>query len=123
MNIKVILVEPDKEPSVIEIKHSLKTFQDIVEGYIDILEIDENVDIILNDEGKLLGLPFNRFIFGDNDIVAGTFIIVGNNKGETISLNESQIKKCLDNFSLQKHKDKIENYLFNLTYKNLQYFL
>jgi len=114
MNIKVILVEPDKEPIVIEIKHSLNTLQSIVGGYIDMVEIDENIDIILNDEGKILGLPLNRFIFKDSDIVAGTFLIVGNTGGKTVPLNEAQIKKYIDIFKLEKHKYKIEDFVFNL---------
>lgn len=37
--------------------------------------------IICNDEGKIMGLPLNRSIFGEHgelvDIIAGTFFICG----------------------------------------------
>ncbi len=38
------------------------------------------VAIVYNDEGKLMGLPLNRAPWdesGENDVVAGTFLVVG----------------------------------------------
>lgn len=105
-NIKVLIIEPNKEPYSQKIEHTLKKLQDIVDGRIDIVELEENVDLICNDEGKLMNLPFNRCV--GNDVIAGTFIVAGQHKGETTSLTEEQIKKYTEVFSLENHRKKIE---------------
>lgn len=79
---KVLVIAPGKVPVVKEIGNTLKDMQRIVGGYIQAYYpwMDE-VAIICNDEGKIMGLPFNRPIFGEHgelvDIIAGTFFICG----------------------------------------------
>ena len=52
---------------------------------------------IINDEGKLLGLPMNRALTDDHgvpyDFVCGTFFMAGVGREDFISLTEQQIKK------------------------------
>ena len=103
--IKVLIVEPDKEPYEQEIEHTLETLQSIVNGVIDIIEIEKNVDLIINDEGKILNLEFNRVI--PNDVIAGTFIVAGQKNGETISLTEEQIEKYKKVFLLKSDEGVI----------------
>lgn len=98
-NIKVLVVEPNKEPREEMIHNRLKDKQHIVGGLIEYVSIpdDENTLIICNEEGKLLGLPPNRQI--GNDIIAGTFFIVGDNDtGEDRSLTDEQINHYKDYF-------------------------
>lgn len=79
---KVLVIAPGKVPVVKEIGNTLKDMQRIVGGYIQAYYpwMDE-VAIICNDEGKIMGLPFNRPIFGEHgelvDIIAGTFFLCG----------------------------------------------
>ena len=79
---KVLVIAPGKEPVVKEIGNTLKDMQRMVSGYIQAYYpwMDE-VAIICNDEGKIMGLPFNRPIFGEHgelvDIIAGTFFLCG----------------------------------------------
>ena len=79
---KVLVIESDKQPVVKEIGNTLKDMQRMVGGYIQAYYpwMDE-VAIICNDEGKIMGLPLNRSIFGEHgelvDIIAGTFFICG----------------------------------------------
>lgn len=79
---KVLVIEPGKQPIAKEIGNTLKDMQAIVGGYIQAYYpwMDE-VAIICNDEGKIMGLPFNRPIFGEYgelvDIIAGTFFLCG----------------------------------------------
>lgn len=108
--IRILVVEPFKEPYQIRIKHTLKNLQRIVGGYIEILQLEHTVDLICNDEGKINGLPFNRFV--DYDIIAGTFIIAGHKDSETISLSRKQIKKYKEVFRLSTHQ-KYMRYLFH----------
>ncbi len=108
--IRILVVEPFKEPYQIRIEHTLKNLQKIVGGYIEILQLDYNTDLVCNDEGKINRLPLNRFI--DYDIIAGTFIIAGHKDSETISLSKKQIKKYKEVFRLDTHQ-KYMSYLFN----------
>lgn len=79
---KVLVIEPGKQPIAKEIGNTLKDMQRMVGGYIQAYYpwMDE-VAIICNDEGKIMGLPFNRPIFGEHgelvDIIAGTFFLCG----------------------------------------------
>ncbi|MCI8308782.1 MAG: DUF3846 domain-containing protein [Clostridia bacterium] len=99
--IKVIIVEPNKKPYISEIDNTLEKLQEIVGGFIDILKIENGVDLIINDEGKINNLPPNRYL--PNDFIAGTFIIAGgdNETGETISLSDDVLEKYIDYFSIE----------------------
>lgn len=108
--IRVLIVEANKEPYQIRIEHTLKNLQRIVGGYIEILQLDYNTDLVCNDEGKINRLPLNRFI--DYDIIAGTFIIAGHKDSETISLSRKQIKNYKEVFRLNTHQ-KYMRYLFH----------
>lgn len=103
--IRVLIVEPNKEPYVKEIENTLEEKQKIVGGLIGFLELEYNVDLICNEEGKFLNLEFNRVI--TNDVIVGTFIIAGQNKGETISLSRKQIKKYKKEFRLKNDEGVI----------------
>lgn len=56
-----------------------------------------------NDEGKLLGLPWNRALTDDHgvpyDIVCGTFFVAGLKEDDFASLTEQQIEKYQDKYS------------------------
>ena len=58
--IKVLKVKPHEHPEVYMLKNTLEAMQEAVGGYIDIVGLDDNVCILLNDEGKLIGLEGNR---------------------------------------------------------------
>ena len=71
---RILVVEPGKQPEEREIDGSLESMQQIVGGLIQaIYPFDDTVALICNDEGKLLGLPWNRVV--DYDIIAGTFFL------------------------------------------------
>ena len=101
--IRILVVEPNKEPKQIKAEHTLENLQKLVGGLIEYVELDYNTDLICNEEGKLLGLELNRKL--ENDIVAGTFFIVGQHNGETISLSKKQIKKYREMFRLDNNKE------------------
>lgn len=78
--IRVVLVKPMEAPEIVFIGSELKSFQQIVGGYIEeIMPFEEEVAIVCNEEGKLLKLELNRAIKDQNgeisDIVAGNFIL------------------------------------------------
>ena len=96
--IKVLKVEPGKAPEVATLKNELFALQVAVSvgapyvGLIEIIEINDEVCILCNEEGKLLSLPPNRRM--GRDIICGTFYFVGQNydEGELTSLSEHLIE-------------------------------
>ena len=79
---RVLVVEPERRPKVREIDDSLKAMQEIVGGYIQpIYPFDDPIALVCNDEGRLMNLPANRGLRGEDeklyDIVFGTFFLCG----------------------------------------------
>jgi len=79
---QILVVEPGKSPVITEIDGSLKEMQKIVGGTIQaIYPFPEEVALVCNDEGKILGLPMNRGLRDERgsmyDIVYGTFFLCG----------------------------------------------
>lgn len=72
---KAIIKKPFEKPKVIEIENELSALQEAVGGYIEVLPIAEDICVIRNKEGELLGLPHNIVLCGD--ILVGTILIVG----------------------------------------------
>ena len=101
--IKVVLVEPNKKAVITEIENGLKSLQNIVGGYIEcIYPFEDNVGIICNEEGKLIGLEPNRVLKDDNgnayDIICGTFIVTGLTEDDFGSLTDEHAEYYLDIF-------------------------
>lgn len=96
--IKVLKVEPDKAPELIEMPNELEAMQKIVGGYIEVFPLADDVAIVCNEEGKMNGLELNRPIYRNGEmieIIAGTFFIAGDDIsiGEFVSLTDEQIAK------------------------------
>lgn len=93
--IKALHICPNKLPEVIEIQNTLKSFQKLVNGPIEVSYLlnDEEVCLICNDEGKLNGSSANRVI--GYDIIYDNFLIVGDDfkNGDFKSLTNKQIEK------------------------------
>ena len=98
--IRVLIVEPMEPPRVETIPNTLEAKQAIVGGLIEaIYPYSENVAIVCNDEGKLIGLPLNRRI--GHDIIAGSFIVCGTDDRTSSfsSLTDEQVKRYQEKFS------------------------
>ena len=103
---KVLVIEPMKEPYVKEMDGKLKTLQGFVGGLIQVLYPfeDEHIALICNDEGKLLGLPLNRALRNSRgeiyDIISGTFLICSAppTSSNFESLSKEQIQKYIKKF-------------------------
>lgn len=94
--IKVLKVEPDKAPELIEMENKLEAMQAIVGGYIEVFPLADDAAIVCNEEGKINGLELNRPIYHNGEmveIIAGTFFIAGDDIsiGEFVSLTDEQI--------------------------------
>lgn len=115
--IKVIVVEPNKKPYIKEIDNTLEAKQELVGGDIEIVSSffseDKDFDFIVNEEGKLLGLPLNRFIWGSKDVVAGNLIVAKTDyeTGEFVDMSDEEISFVMD---------KIEKECPQFTYEKLE---
>ena len=94
---KVLIVEPMTPCYVREIS-GLNDMQEIVGGHIEAISpFKEQVAIIAHEEGKILGLPFNRPLSDERgvpyDIVCGTFFLAGLGAEDFVSLTEEQIRR------------------------------
>lgn len=87
---KILKIE---ESGMIEIK-STNNFQKEVGGWIDVIEITPNIDLIVNDE-FLLNNSKPILILNENLIVHGDCFFVGRYFEESISLTEENIKYLL----------------------------
>lgn len=106
--IRVMVIKPGHEPEITEIENTLKGFQEVVGGYIETVpmeSIDDDLRVVLNEEGKIIGLPMNRVWkpYGAGgyamDIMVGTIFIVSTHLDGFASLTDEQIEK------LEEHID------------------
>lgn len=107
---RVIKVEPHRAPYIKEIEGSLSSLQSEVGGYIECLyPFEDEVGLICNEEGKLIGLDYNRALKDEDgnkfDIICGNFLVVGLTEDDFGSLSEEQIEKYMNLYS------KIEEFL------------
>ena len=94
----VLCVKPEKKPACIEIEAGLDALQRAVGGYIEaVYPYEDPVALIVNEEGKLNGLPLNRALRDEDndiyDIVAGPFLIVGLGESNFTSLTPALMEK------------------------------
>lgn len=111
--VKALMIEPNKKPCVVELMTDLDSLQKAVsigapeQGLIEFVYLEDNVSLLLNEEGKLIGLEPNRRL-GD-DILCGVFYVVAeNDEGELISLSEAQQEHYSKMFEHIEPIDKAE---------------
>jgi hypothetical protein len=102
--VKVLVVEPMKPPFVKDIDGSLHSLQALIGGTIQAFyPFKDSACIVCNDEGKLLNLPYNRFIKDKNgdpyDVICGTFFIVGLGAEDFQSLTDKQVRIYTEMFN------------------------
>lgn len=101
--IRVLKIEPHKEPQVIHIKNSLESLQKEVDGYLEIVVLSPTAMMVFNEEGKIIGLEGNRRF--NNDVIVGNIIIAGiDDNRDTCSLSDAELKTYMERF---KQPDEI----------------
>lgn len=89
--IRALLILPEKPPRRIDLDNTLKALQKAVGGYVESLAVEPDVTFLLNEDGKLRGLPANRHYRGD--ILVGPVVICGVRGERFCSLREDQMAK------------------------------
>lgn len=101
--IRALMVEPMESPKLVTLQNDLDSLQKAVsigapdQGLIELVYLEDNVSILCNEEGKLIGLAPNRRL-GD-DILCGVFYVVAEDEeGELVSLTSEQVEKYSEFF-------------------------
>ena len=63
-SISVIIKLPGMKPERMNVGNDLRSLQKIVDGYIEVVQIFEDVVVICNEEGRINGMKFNCNILG-----------------------------------------------------------
>ena len=97
-DMNVLLVQPESYPKAVTIGSDLESLQAAVGGSIEVVyPFEYNVGLIMNEEGKIEGLPLNRALRDDQgelyDIIAGDFLVVGLTEDDFGSLSPEQMDK------------------------------
>ena len=96
--IRVLMVEPMTSPKLVTLQNDLDSLQKAVsigapdQGLIELVPLEDNILILCNEEGKLIGLEPNRRL--GKDILCGVFYIVAEDEeGNLVSLTPAQMDK------------------------------
>ena len=117
--VTALMVEPNKSPCVVELKTDLDSLQKAVsigadyQGLIEFVYLEDNVSILCNEEGKLIGLEPNRRL--GKDILCGVFYVVAeNDNGALVSLSKEQQDRYAKRFEMPDSIDntEIDNTIF-----------
>ena len=84
-----------------EMENSLEAKQRFVDGHIQVVGLTDEIDLVLNDEGKLDSLPLNRVWLGKDgnifDILVGNVLACRfDSEGDFTSILESDIPVILE---------------------------
>lgn len=95
----VVYVEPGRPAYVAEVLHDLEAEQRAVAGErIDYLDNGDGTLIINNEDAKDMELPGNRR-YGQGQVIAGPFFVVGDAGDSFRSLTESEVTKYMARFA------------------------
>ena len=118
--IEVLMVEPGREPRIVRLDNSLESLQTAVSigadyrGLIEIISLSDEVCILCNEEGKLIGLEPNRRLW--SDVLCGVFYVTGQDKeGNLCSLSAKDREHYKKYFAIPESitKEEADNALFS----------
>lgn len=88
--IKCIIKDPGEQPIVANIPNTLEALQKAVGGFIETVDRSDTLALLCNEEGLLMGLPYNHTIF--EMPIVGPIVAVGVDGEEFVSLTSNQIQ-------------------------------
>jgi len=115
--VRVVVKEPNKQAEERLIDNTLRGYQKAVDGWIESVclpQHEDNIDIVMNDEGKLLNMETNVYVDEYKDFFVGTLVAVGVNKNDLTwrSLTDEEIKcaiKWFDEHDIRNYYKKVDN--------------
>ena len=104
----VLLVKPGMYPQAVQIGGELEDLQKAVGGDIEaVYPFNEEVALVVNEEGKINGSELNRALRDDNeqiyDVIAGDFLVVGLGEEDFASLSP----ELMEQFEKEFHQPEM----------------
>lgn len=93
---RILFRKPSNQPlQLMEVENELKPIQDLIGGYLQVVDIGQKVICILDEEGMLKGCSPNYYhdMYG---MILGNVIFCGVDGGEFTSLTDKQIEYVAD---------------------------
>ena len=92
-----LLIKPGEYPEAVKLETGFEALQNAVSGNIEVVyPFEDQVGLIVNEEGKINGLPLNRPLYDSEgelyDILAGNILVVGLTEDNFGSLTPTQMK-------------------------------
>ena len=94
---RVVYVEPNREPYEAEVIQDLDYMQQAVGGLIEPIYLEDGTAIICNDNAKLMGMEGNRHF--REAVLAGPFFVCGDGGDEYRSLTDEEAAKYMELFA------------------------
>lgn len=105
---KVVIKEANAEPYTAELDNTLEALQKSVDGFIQVVHPKgQNFVLIVNEEGKLNGLPLNLIVTQGSqilDVIVGTVIAVGTKGDEFRGLTKKQAAAAMQWLTDNDHR-------------------
>jgi hypothetical protein len=98
MKIRAVRVCPGALPELVEIEDTLSALQAEVGGWIEALGLGGGIDAMVNEEGLLKNLPFNRYFatpYGPRPVVGTAILVSSDSEGNTIGLDDKQVDRIM----------------------------
>lgn len=111
---QILVVEPEKRPYLQEIEGNLESMQAVVGGLIEPV-YDGDCAIVVNEEGKISNLPFNRVLIEGKEIIDflfGRFFICGVGEENFTDIPESAVERYSKRFGYYERLVKHNGELF-----------
>ena len=92
---KAFILKPGKPGEPIEIENTLEALQAAVGGYIEVVTLGGGQAAVVNEEGKINDLPFNRALYAGGmdpvDYLFGNVLIVGTDGEDFLDLTPAEL--------------------------------
>lgn len=99
---RIVVKKAGQFPEMKDIPNELHELQSIVGGYIECINITDNIVCVCNEEGKLMGLKPN-FIFG-NDVIVGDVFFCSTSGEDFDSLSAADTDWLMNVLNLMEMK-------------------
>ena len=108
-NVKALIVELNKNPSVKEIPKNLEAFRSIVGNQSIEMEIYKRAVLVYDMQGLAKNLPITRYVDTDSGkkAIRGTFLLMGNDSyyGDYQDLTEDEINEFMKEFEIEQEEE------------------
>ena len=119
--IRIISKKVGEKPVRQDMEHTLENMQKKVGGYLEVVRFPLGIDMWVNDEGLINGLPLNLVILKGGKVIShicgDVFFASADEEGETIGLNPAQVHWIRNNtqfVGIAKGKDELDYLVYGI---------